>query len=297
MAYFPYPKVYALNHFRSIDILKGPVLVTEKVDGSQFSFTMEGGRLRAFSRSQEITDFKLPCGLFTEALAWVRENKSKLKPDLVYYGEVLQKPRHNVITYGRVPKNHIILFDIAHNPKKYLEYMDVVQEGHRIGLETVPLLFYGLVPTRKDVENLLSRPSILGGFPEGVVLKNYRSYHEDGTVVMSKYVSEKFEEIKSGLKAIKGETWMDTLGRKFATEARWSKALQHLSEAGSIQGSKRDIPALLKEAKEDIEREGGDEIKEVLWKHYGPDILAKAVSGLPGWYMEHLLERAKEGGV
>ena len=38
-----YPKVYQLGHKAVLDIFSGPVVIQEKIDGSQFSFGLVGG--------------------------------------------------------------------------------------------------------------------------------------------------------------------------------------------------------------------------------------------------------------
>ena len=39
-------------------------------------------------------------------------NEGLLAPGVTYYGEYLQKPKHNTLCYDRVPKDNIIIFDV-----------------------------------------------------------------------------------------------------------------------------------------------------------------------------------------
>ena len=63
-----YPKILALGHRFLQGIFEGPVVVQEKVDGSQFSFGLDAeGVLRCRSRGQEI-DIEAPPQLFVPAV-------------------------------------------------------------------------------------------------------------------------------------------------------------------------------------------------------------------------------------
>lgn len=295
--YTAYPKVYHLGHPKIERVLMGNVVVQEKVDGSQISFGKRtvNGKAELFinSHHKDISFVRGEYGQFTEAIAWIVQAEASLKPDLVYRGEVVSKPKHNIITYGRVPRNGIILFDIMRGPEAYMGYMDVVQEGIRIGLETVPLLFYGNVAGEQDIERLLSRPSVLGGLPEGVVIKNYGQFDDAGKPMMAKWVTPAFREIKKIDCASNSETgWWEKIVAKYRTVARFHKAVQRLAEEGKLSGEPKDIGLLMTMVRDDFRDEAVQTLAIDLLAHYQPDVERAVVSGLPEWYKEQLRTKA-----
>ncbi len=69
------------------------------------------------------------------------------------------------------------------------------------------------------------------------------------------------------------------------------KAVQHLREAGKLEGSPRDIGLLIEEVRRDIEKECRDEIEAILWKWAWSDVSRLVTRGLPEWYKNLLLEK------
>jgi hypothetical protein len=97
-----YPSIYTLGHRYLNALLDGPVVVEEKVDGSQFSMARNlDGSLSVRSKGQEIHLGAVP-QLFNQAVAVA--SSLDLHPGWVYRGEYLQKPKHNTLCYSRVPK-------------------------------------------------------------------------------------------------------------------------------------------------------------------------------------------------
>ena len=297
MDYTAYPKVYHLGHPKIANLLVGNVIVQEKIDGSQISFgrrTVDGkAELFINSHHKDISFVRGEYGMFTEAIKWIVENEAVLKPDLIYRGEVVSKHRHNILTYQRVPRNCIILFDIMRGPEAYMGYMDVVQEGMRIGLETVPLLFSGSVSGEKDIERLLSRPSILGGQPEGVVIKNYSQFDDAGKPMMGKWTTAAFKEIKRvDCKDNSEAGWWEKIILKYRTVARFHKAVQRLAEEGRLSGEPKDIGLLMQMVRDDFRDEAIQNLAIDLLAHFQPDLERAVVSGLPEWYKEQLRTKA-----
>jgi hypothetical protein len=109
-----YPSIYNLGHKAIADLLKGLVIVEEKVDGSQISFGKRDGKL--FARSKGATlNLVAPDGMFSEACAVINSLRDKLPNNMVFRGEYLRRPHHNVLTYDRTPDNHIIIFDVENS--------------------------------------------------------------------------------------------------------------------------------------------------------------------------------------
>jgi hypothetical protein len=107
-----------------------------------------------------------------------------------------------------------------------------------------------------------------------------------------KYVSEAFKEVhqKDWSKLNIGKGKFDVLKEQFKTEARWNKAIQHLKENGELTGTPKDIGALLKEVRVDIETEEKENIKEMLYSVFKEDILKYSVHGLAQFYKEKLVK-------
>jgi hypothetical protein len=78
------------------------------------------------------------------------------------------------------------------------------------------------------------------------------------------------------------------LEHKYKTPARWDKAVQHLRDAGTLEGSLRDIGYLIKEVGNDIFKECEDEILEDLKEWVMPHMRRLVIRGLPEWYKEKL---------
>lgn len=295
-----YPSIYALGHRYIEELLLDPVLVEEKIDGSQFSFGVFGGELRARSKGAIIIP-DAPPKMFARAIAAVKErlDLGLLVDGWTYRGEVLDKPKHNTLSYSRVPKDNIILFDVNTGEENYLPYIDSLQVADHIGLEHVPKLYEGKVDSFELFKGLLERESCLGGTTvEGVVIKNYSRFGLDKKVLMGKFVSEAFKEANQKDFRLRNPAQSDIvqfLIDRYRTEARWQKAVQHLREKDELDLSPKDIGKLLTEAKQDILKECREEIQDALFKWACDKILRGATAGLPEWYKEELAKLQFEG--
>lgn len=291
-----YGSIHALGHKQVLGITNVPVIVEEKVDGSQVGFGMYFGELRMRSKGAIIRPGD-GNKMFAQAVASVCERTELLHPNWTYRGEYLQKPKHNALTYNRIPVGHIAIFDIMTEvPEDYLPYEAKVAEAERIGLETVPLLFNGVVSSLDILRSLLETVSFLGGQKvEGVVLKAYNHFTPYHHVMMAKFVSEAFKEVhnKEWKKSNPGRgDVIETLISRLRTEARWQKAIIHLRESGAYEGSPSDIGPLMRLVQQDVEAEEEDRIKEALWHYFWPQIQRQVASGLPEWYKERLAQEA-----
>lgn len=288
-----YPKIYNFGHSSIKDLFAEEVEITSKQDGSQFSFGIFNGELRARSERKQIV-IDAPDKMFIPAVETVKKLKDKLTPGWTYRAEFIGKPKHNVLNYDRVPKDYLIIFNINSGHEEYLFYDDMKAEADRLGLECVPLLYYGKVNSLKQLEKLLDIDSILGGCKiEGVVCKNYKRFGTDGKVLMGKLVSPKFKEIHKKdwkVRNPQSKDILNTIKDTFRTEARWQKGIQHLKECGKLENCLRDIGPLIKEIKKDVEEECKEEIKEILWKWAWPHIGRGVTAGLPEWYRDRLIK-------
>ena len=283
-----YGKVNNIGHADIRELLNYEVVIEEKVDGSQISFRIDvAGDLIINSRKQVI-DQDNP-GMFKEAVEYIQSIKKILKPNWTYRGEYLQKPRHNVLKYDRVPKNHIVIFDIEKllghvTPDEKLKYAEA------LGFECVPVLFTGHVESLEHLNELLDRKSYLGGPNiEGVVLKAYGKFSRGGNLLKGKLVSAGFKEVHKKPKTGKPHRdIIEVLAGIYRSEARWEKALQHLRESNLLHNSMRDVGELMKEVHLDVYAECADDIKNELFNWAWPEIRKHVASGLPQWYKEKM---------
>jgi len=305
-----YPSIFALGHRWVTELLQDEVLVEEKIDGSQFSFGSfeeEWGdihasgkciKLRCKSKGKEI-DIENPEKMFAVPVKWCIDNWDKMQLGWTYRCEFLSKPQHNTLAYDRVPRNNLILFDIATDEEVYLDYDAKDLGAAFLGLETVPVLYKGKIESALDIKNFLQETSILGGCQiEGVVIKNYNKFGPDKKVLMGKYVSEAFKEIHGAAWRKSNPTSGDIIqeiAAKYNTSARWQKAVQHLRESGDLTDSPKDIEMLMKEVPADIMKECLPEIIDTLLAWALPKVKRTFGRGLPQWYKEQLLNQQFNG--
>lgn len=300
-----YGKIFTLGSAGTAQALTGPVVIQEKVDGSQFSFGIDAEGNYVFKSKNQPLHIEAPAKMFEEAVTSAHRALEKLqrkesKREIYFYGEYLQKPKHNALTYDRVPKGHIVLFEgvyeLRHMGREYLQYFADMFE-----LDIIPQLHEGeinlheLGPLYKDVK------SFLGGVNmEGIVIKNYGQhivYNNNLYPLFTKVVCPAFKERNSEAQKEFKKGWdLNEFILSFKSEARWVKALQRIKENGEYTGEPKDIANLIKEVQKDLADEEKETIKHALYRAYIKDITRVAVSGLPEWY-KNLLITQTFGGV
>ena len=208
------------------------------------------------------------------------------------------KPKHNSLAYDRIPKDHVMLFDVQIGLETYLDPEELAQEAARLGLESVPVVFRGKIDTSEQIKEMLERTSVLGGQKiEGVVIKNYERFNTDGKVMMGKYVSEAFKEVHRKEWKQSNPTKKDvveTMKDEYRSQARWNKAIIHGKEEGWITDTPKDIGRLIKEIQQDLHEEERDSIKERLYKWAMPHIQRASIAGFPEYYKKMLMEKQFE---
>jgi hypothetical protein len=293
-----YPDVYRIGHAKIDEILSSEVTVQEKVDGSQFSFSLVGGHLYLRSKGVEIDEERVP-ELFKLSVNTVIGLKDKLTPNYVYRCESIVKPKHNTLTYDRIPKCGLILFDIQESDgtEKYLSQSELRKEAERLGLEIVPCFFENKIVSVDKLTELLNTPSVLGGsIIEGVVIKNYQLFTRDKKVMMGKIVRDEFKEDNCAewkKNQPYKKDFIIKVGEKYRSIARWRKSIIHLEEKDLLTHSPKDIGKLIDEIRLDIEKECIEEIKDDLYKHFSDTIMKVAIKDFAIWYKEEL-EKSKE---
>lgn len=284
-----YGKVHALGHREIARLFDAPVVVEEKIDGSQFSFGLFDGQVHCRSRGRALSDERCD-KMFLEGLAVAKSLAGQLVPGWTYRGEYLRRPSHNVLAYSRIPKNHVILFDVEREYGSLLNHVERATEAERLGLESVPVLFAGGLGSVEDIAELMETVSVLGGQKiEGLVFKR------DG--MKGKHVSERFKEMHRTSYKSKDpkESITSAVANTFRTEARWEKAIQHLRDDGKLTNEPRDIGPLMREMQSDLLTECEDLIKEQLFQLAKKEIVSIVSRGFPEFYKARLAASQFEG--
>lgn len=294
-----YSKIYSVAHVASKPLLKQPVWVEEKIDGSQFSMLKrENGEVVIRSKNVEMDPLN-PNEMFNKAAETALN--LDLHPGWVYRGEYLQSPKHNTLAYDRVPKQNIILFDIEIMQCEFLTPDEKAKEAERLGLEVVPFLFSGVLESLDQFVGFLEQTSVLGGqIIEGVVIKpQQKIFGNDGKIVMAKHVREDFKEENSkewkNTKNLSKNMIVEKLIETYDSPARINKAIQHLRETGELQNEPRDIPKIIKELQEDLHNEEEQAIKDKLYAWAKPLIMKGVARPVPIYYKQKLLQQAFDG--
>jgi hypothetical protein len=300
-----YPKVWNLGHPAIADLFDGPVTVSEKVDGSQFCFgvvrrPMDGEdslELCFRSKGAEIfettTDKNFKPAVETAARLFAA---GRLTEGWTYRAEAVARPKHNTAAYERAPAGGMILFDVdtGAQERRIQAPAELAAVADGLHLECVPCFFHGVVADIDSLRALLDSPSILGGRSvEGIVIKNYNRWGDDGKMLMGKLVRDDFKEAHRkewGDRNPNKAELIDSLIGEYRTNRRWEKAVERLRDAGKLEGSPRDIGLLIREVPEDIKTECEAEIRDALFRHFWPQISRGVTHGLPQWYKVRLMD-------
>ena len=200
MELIKYPKIRRLGHPDTQDIWDGHTVVTEKIDGANFRFgidliTVHGNEIisRPLWGTRNVDYSNVPMQdwshRFKNQWTWVLENKDKLVPGYVYFGEAII-PHSIQYDWDRFPAP-IIGFDIWDTVEhRWVPYPENKKMFEAIGLPFVPVVaeFDGK-PSVSEFEELIPTSKFYDGIAEGVVIKNY----ERG--IFAKVVSKKFIEV------------------------------------------------------------------------------------------------------
>jgi hypothetical protein len=290
--YIPsYGHPHTLGHKYLIHLFDDPVVIQEKVDGSQISFGVINGNLSVRSRGQDVTNDTT--GMFSKAVKELQKRKDFMFEAAIYRGEYLQKPKHNKKTYSRIPKGNVILFDVEYPDGTFANPTTLLLEAHQLDLECVPTFYEGNAIAIQDMlPSYLTNESILGGTRiEGIVIKNYYKTDQNGKTLMGKLVSDEFKEsmnTKDNVNKLDEKEIVSVIVNMYNKEARWSKAVQHLNENKELHYSDKDIGNLIREISIDFEKECQDEIKDWLYKKFRKPIIRGIVEGFATWYQTNI---------
>lgn len=295
---YPSISVFDPENIQLISLLSTEVnhewFVQEKIDGSQMSFYIRsvGSEIEFTNKKNKIhRDSKLFRNT-THALTH-HSKKVSFNPNFIYHGESLHSNCHNIMVYQRIPRHYFMCFDIYDTfNKRYLNPDEIRVECDRIAIEYVGELYSNQLksidPSVK-LQELLDQIqagiilSKLGGFCEGIVLKHNNVIDDNGksSTLKKKYVIAEFQERRKSTidKSLNYFKFLESLGKLFATSARYNKAIIHLREK-DMTFDQQDLEI---ELDDDFDKEYIDEIKEYLWKHIGEKIKEISRQNLSEW--------------
>lgn len=301
-----FPKIWQLGSTEGVNVFRGPVEVTEKMDGSQFAFGKVNGELVMRSKGTRIypgSEQKL----FKLAVATVLGMENRLDGGLpngvIYYAEAITSPRHNTLEYERIPQGGLVLFGKYTEDEMHGVHMGghfeskhsvLKSTAEYLGIDVVPLLFSGEIAERSQLDVMLLEQSYLGRETiEGVVIKNYHelavSAHSSECFV--KLVRPAFKERNSG-EHVKEKNSLDEFLNQFKTDARWTKSIQRLRDDGKLTGTNKDIGPLIQDINTDLLLEEESTIKEALFNLFRRDIMSRTTKGFPEFYKNLILDTA-----
>lgn len=296
-----FPKIFHIGEPYIEKLFDNEVEITSKIDGSMLVYGRVDGELQIRSKGTRIFPENVP-KMFIEGVNYVLSIEDKIPNNTVFYTEYLQKPKHNVLCYSRVPKNHMALFGVSDENQNFVkDYRELQKYAEMIDIEVVPLLYEGYIKSADELTKFLETESALGNTKvEGIVVKNYHQPFLLGgqpiPIMMGKLVREDFKEVHrktwNSENTSKGR-W-ELFKESYRTEARWQKAVQHLREMNELENSPRDIGKLIKEVQNDIIEEEKENIKNFLWQEYGQELLRYSTKGCAEWYKKYLAEKALE---
>lgn len=292
-----YPKIYNLGRDETVDVLKGTCDIYEKVDGSQFKWSVdEIGELKVYTKStQLVSPWHNVNRLFKTSVYHLLGIKDNCHRDLLYFGEAISKPKHNKIKYDRVPQGNTVLWAAWDTMLGcWLTHDRLQEEAKLLEIDCIPLL--GVVKEGMDTKQLdefLDTESFLGGAKiEGIVIKNYSNFF-NGTanldsVVQAKYVSEKFREMAKFGNPVQHD---QNYGLDFDTEIAWQKAYMRMCEGGLAEGNDKDIGKVIRELHRDIDEEYKPIILKYLWKIHSKNVKSRMTRGLADWMKAKMARR------
>lgn len=293
--------------FQLSDFVETGIEVTEKLDGSNASFTYDADakKVRVFSRNQELTENNNLNGFYQYVQEFVKDfNDLQIATlsDYTIFGEWLTK---HTVTYKDEAYNKFYAFDVFNKKSGY--YV-----SHRLRLEVFSTLqlktpeeFMTFEPAellmlnKEDVLNAIkdsvgeSGLTLTPDTGEGVVIKSLGVRDPDNDPSY-KLVTDRFRETK-GLKQQKPTGLQVHLVDYAITEARMKKIIfkkldeQELKEEDlSLQNFGKVMGSVAKDFQDDIIEEEMDEIIKQIRKRIGKQ--------LPNLLRPFLEEKDRETG-
>lgn len=163
--------------FSTIALVKTPIVITEKVDGSNTSLEANGCFARTHSGPPSHESFDGLKALHAAV-------KYKIPEGIQLFGEWCFA-RHS-IEYNELP-GYFLLFNvrdlIVRDPPMWTSWDEVEMWAEEVGVPTVPVLFKGVANSKDElkelVETFMNQPSMCGGIREGVVVRVAHEFSDE----------------------------------------------------------------------------------------------------------------------
>lgn len=284
--------------------------IQEKIDGSQLTFCVPvKGKPRFFNRGKEkVAPYPT---VFLRTVTALTNHLTSLyvDSDLIFHGEAVGSPKHNVTVYERVPRFAYVLFGVQRGAT-YLGLTEARKIARRYGLEFAAVIYENsddnVHPADKIAEIMNPEQgqldSFLGGKAEGIVLKHPTYVNRKGKTSVSKFkfVYPQFKEVHRKKQAKHAQTpdeFLSDLVSWFHTEAWMRKAAFRLRDneqidlaCTDIKQRKRDGKRVQREMARDIREECETLLREELWQFLGPWIIQRVVEGAHLEYADGFIE-------
>lgn len=266
-----YTDVTRLGHKSTLGVLTvgDNIVIQEKIDGANASFTIIDDELRVFSRNTELSLENTLGGFYNFVFNC---DFTELNADYIYFGEWLNQ--HKVTYEGNMKK--FFLFDIYSKSQcKYLDFEVVQSEATRLNLNLVPVFFVGKYESFEQLQEYVGKTMLNGKLGdvetgEGIVVKNVDYVDKFGNQMYVKLVTDKFIEVQKQKPAKDPSAYLSTpeyiFAESVATYPRVEKIIFKLRDENIISEDiePKQFGLLFKECNirtwEDILKEESDSI-------------------------------------
>ena len=296
-----YIKIPHIGNRIIADIFDGEVEISSKIDGSNWRVLLSPDGLMYGSRKVDMpTDQMFGVAIEQSERIYNDVDWQDIGNEIMLFTEFLANPKHNTLTYDRVPLNHLYLFAAIVD--------DEVQDTHQLELiadvldvEPPHIIHTGTIENSDQLNAMLDTDSVLGGTTvEGIVIKNY-NHNFDPLVsptfshmpLTGKIVNESFKERNKAEWKL-NKSVIDNVCEQFLTVPRFNKAIQHVKEEGSLEGEKRDLKYLIPEFYNDLMKEEYEDIRRIVMTAFLNKLRKKADQYVVQSYINHLTEQAFE---
>lgn len=232
------------------------VVVTEKVDGTNFSFGSLPDKLVMNSRNnmmwkfskRDKTEAHVPsfdgfgaASRFKELFPNVFDRLEEYGRNLIIFGEFFGKGIQKRINYCDNKK--FVFFDIFDvDEDKWLGHFEFLEICSNLKIPTAPLLYSG-PPNKEKFEELLTLKSVVArehgidDISEGIIIKGaFADVDDHGERIITKYKSEEFAEVSlsqkdaAAMRRKKGQAgsldYADEVANKYINESRLENCLE-----------------------------------------------------------------------
>lgn len=266
--------VVRLGHKSTAEVLNvgDRIIIQEKLDGANASFSLEGGELHSFSRRLKLDESNTLGGFYQFVLDKFETAKELLNENYIYFGEWLNP--HKVKYEGY--QKQFFLFDIWDKVnQQYLDFDVVETEAKKLGLNLIPIFFKGTYESYQQLEQYIGKTMLNGKLGdkelgEGIVVKNVDYRDRFGNQMFVKLVVDDFREVQKQKKPKDHTAFKNApeflLAESLVTKARVEKIIFKLRDEGLIgdEIEQKEVGVIFKECNvrtyEDLIKEESDSI-------------------------------------